>query len=405
MVNNHRYKIIALLILISINLPVSAQEKQPANSKEPIAPKDPVVSIEPAKSKKREVPKGPVKSKEIAAEFPCNAEATVFLESVLQEVHIITTNEKKVRLVTTVYYQGGLEITNEAWLKILGLRISGTMENVVVKSGDFGSGRPGTKESKLSFPYPGEAKKLSPTGIAVLDSAGNWINKKSNIRRNIILYIPAHAKADIESRYGGITLENNMGEVTIRINSANLTMKDVDVCHVNSNYARIYADSINNMKAEVKNGSFSAKNIGHLEITSRNSTIEITGIQKLDILSEADQYEIEDAGVIAGIKSYGDFRVTSLKTSFDITGKSSNVKIRIIEPTVSLVKIDDQYADLRLPVGNLKNYTVSFEGGSTNTYASFEKTNVTDHSFNAASGTGKPTTFNLKCNNCTVDFK
>jgi hypothetical protein len=429
MAYHYAYKIIALLFLVSTVHLASAQDKKPAKPTDPVDARESVKSKEPtkhtksaqtakgAKPAKTAEPATPAKSREVTAEFPCDAEAVVFLENMLYGIHIIATSDNKVRAVTTVQYHGP-DISNDQWLKILGLQLSGTTKNIVVRTGGSRAENQASRVIVNRVYKKGTTdvytKTLLPNGIAILDSGGNWVNKKSNIRRTIVLYIPARAKTDIESRYGDITLESNMGETKIRINNANLVMKNADVCTITSDYARIYTDQVNNMKAEIKNGSFSAKNIGHLEINSANSTIEITSIQKLDMLSELDQYDIEEAGVISGEKKYGDLRVTSLKTSFDITGNNADIKIRIIEPAVGLVKIDNKYANLRLPVSNLKNYTLSLEGGSTNTYAPFIKKDETGSSapenkdqgssFKATAGTGKPTTFNLKCNNCMVDL-
>jgi hypothetical protein len=83
------------------------------------------------------------------------------------------------------------------------------------------------------------------------------------------------------------------------------------------------------------------------------------------------------------------------------------MRIRNISPSVTLIKMGNQYADLRLPVSTLNNYTVAFEGSGGNVYSPFEKIKITDESFKALVGNpnDKPTIFQLKCNNCTVDFK
>ena len=225
---------------------------------------------------------------------------------------------------------------------------------------------------------------------------------------------------DIESKYGDINFDNDVREVKIRIDNANLTMKEVRVCHLIAGYARVYADNINQMNAEVQNGNFIVKNMGHLTMESRNSRIEITSLARLDIQSDADDYEIEEVEKIIGVKNYGELRVTSLKETFDITGKGADIKIRRIEPTVNLIKIDDQYANLRLPVGDLKNFAITFEGEGSNVYTPFEKKEqagspfkytsldnkeLAGSSVKSTTKDGMPTSFNLKCSNCTVDFK
>ena len=123
------------------------------------------------------------------------------------------------------------------------------------------------------------------------------------------------------------------------------------------------------------------------------------------MISNDDQYEMEAAGVISGGKNYGSLRVNTLKNSLDLTGVNADIKVHNIEAGVSFVKIDGQYADLRLPVDNLKDYTVIFEGRGSNIYTPFERVHATDSSFNVKVGTGKKNAFRLKCSNCTLDMK
>ena len=114
---------------------------------------------------------------------------------------------------------------------------------------------------------------------------------------------------------------------------------------------------------------------------------------------------MEEAGVIGGGKNYGSITVDTLKNSLDLKGVNDDIKVHIIEPGVSVVRIDGQYADLRLPVDNLKDYTVNFEGRGSNLYTPFERPHATDTSFNVTVGTGKKNSFRLKCSNCSVDMK
>lgn len=344
-----------------------------------------------------------VKSKEIVTEFPCDDRATIFLENILRRVNIRTTNEPKVRLVTTVYYQGDPAYTDAEWLELLHLGISGNAHNVVVKSNM--PGRPAIKTAPPSLPLKRTADTLIANGIAVFDSSGKWVNRKSDIRRNIILYIPVSAKLDIESKYSDVSLENNLEEVKVRLANGSCTMMDVMKLTVNSVYGNIYAGNIRTADADIANGRFKAKTIMALDVHSKNAVVELDLAQSVKMVSEADRYEIEEAETITGTTNYGDLRVTALKTSLDLTGVNANVKLRFIDPAATLIKIDDKYADLRLPIGYIKNYTVDFEGANSDVYAPFEKAGATDTSFKSAIGTGKGTSFQLKCNNCTVDFK
>jgi hypothetical protein len=167
----------------------------------------------------------------------------------------------------------------------------------------------------------------------------------------------------------------------------------------------VYASNIGHAEIGLNHGWFHAKDISTLVITSKVSTVELGAVGQVKMFSNDDQYEMDAAGVISGGKNYGSLRVNTLKNSLDLTGVNADIKVHNIEPGVSLVKIDGQYADLRLPVDNLKDYTVNFEGTGSNLYTPFERLHATDSSFNVKVGTGKKNSFQLKCSNCTVDMK
>src|SRR5258707_14324228 len=74
---------------------------------------------------------------EVTDEMPCDADATILIGNIIRRVTVLTTHENKVRLVTTVAYEGKSGYTNEEWLEKLELKVSGTAGNVKVKCGNM----------------------------------------------------------------------------------------------------------------------------------------------------------------------------------------------------------------------------------------------------------------------------
>jgi hypothetical protein len=355
---------------------------------------------------------------EVTDEFPCDTTATVFIGNNIRRVTVLTTHENKVRLVTSVAYEGNPGYTNEKWLEILELKVSGTPGNVNVKCGNMRpidnietmSERPSPKpfprrRRTPDLPQKQSFNNLTPNGTVVFDSLGNWLYKKGNIRRNIIVYVPAGSKLDIDSRYAEIILDSNIRVVNAHITNGSMSMKDADSLVLNSTYGSVYAANIGHAEVGLNRGWFHAKDISTLEINSKVSTVELGALSQVKMNSNDDEYEMEEAGVISGGKNYGSLVVNTLRNSLDLTGVNADIKVHNIEPGVSVVKIDGQYADLRLPVDNLKDYTVIFEGRGSNLYTPFERLHATDSSFNITVGTGKKNSFKLKCSNCTLDMK
>jgi hypothetical protein len=145
---------------------------------------------------------------------------------------------------------------------------------------------------------------------------------------------------------------------------------------------------------------------------------------------------------LQGRKNYGNLRITKLTKSIEMDGTNADVKVRNILAGVEVIKFNNKYADIRLPLKNLKNYTVNYNGPYSNVYANFERKPLvaketttkdddamakgidkaikdamkiaerygepstnTDSKFTATVGDGKGTKIDMKCQNCTVDFK
>ncbi|MDP4218438.1 MAG: hypothetical protein Q8927_19745 [Bacteroidota bacterium] len=363
---------------------------------------------------------------EVTDELPCDPGSTVYIGDIIRRVTVLTTHENKVRLVTTVAYEGTCRYSNEQWLDILELKVSGRPGHLHVKCGNMEPGEEHNFNFQLApnnlfFSPPGppapsrhrtpdlpqrkSLNDLTPNGTVVFDASGKWLYKKGNIRRNIYVYVPIGTKLDIESRYAEVIVDSNVREVNARIMNGNLTMRDADKLVLTNSYGSVYVGNIVDARVDLIHGWFHAKNMSILDINSKVSTVELGAQGKVKMISNDDQYEMESAEMISGGKNYGSLRVITLKNSLDLSGVSADIKVHNIDPDVSLVKIDGQYADLRLPVDNLKDYTVYFEGRGSNLYTPFDRGHATDSSFKVTVGTGKKNSFWLKCSNCTLDMK
>jgi hypothetical protein len=356
---------------------------------------------------------------DVVDELRCDAAPTVYIGNTIRRVTVFTTRENKVRLVTSVAYKGFCNYGDDEWLDKLELKVSGTPGEVHVKCGnmspmpekEFGSSPvpfspPANTRRTSDLPRRQIPNNLTPNGTVVFDSWGHWLHKEGNIRRNIYIYVPVGSKLVIDSRYAEIILDSNTREVNARITNGSMTMKNVERLVLNSAYGSIYADNIGHAEIGLAHGWFHAKDVPDLEITSRFSTIELGDLGQVKINSGGDQYDIEQAGAIQGEKDYGYLRINTLTKFLDLTGVNADIKVHNIAATVSSVHIDGQYADLRLPVNDLKDYTVHFEGTGSNIFTPFQRTHGGgDSGFNITAGSGKKASFRLKCNNCTVDMK
>ena len=325
-------------------------------------------------------------SKEISIETMCAANATVFVENIYRKIIVKTTSENKVKISTTVFYKGESKLTDAEWFEKMNLEIKGSNNNIVVKSASIstdntnkslrlsGLQTTGFKTGTNTFSSFSTGSKN--TTVAVFDGEGNWVKSKSNEQRVVTIYMPAGAKLDVESKFADVDIQNDLRILKADITNASLRILNIDQVNIQGKYASIKTGNIKDADIELMNGRFLGGNISTAKFDSKYSTVEFGTANTVQLESTNDQYEIDEAGEIKGHKSYGDIRITNLRNTFDLTGNNTDIKIRNLAATVSSVKIDNKYADIRLPVNNLSSYAVDFQGTNCNIYAPFEQISV-----------------------------
>ena len=377
-----------------------------------------------------------LKSKEVSVEITASKTADIYIENTQRNIQIKTWDQPKVKVVTTIYYEGeGTKVSDEEWFEKLNISVKSLGNSIRIKSG--------TVSSNGSYTVGGNSWAWSSgtSGVAVFNSDGENIGTKSNIKRYVTIYIPMANKLAIESKYADVTIANNVGKLNADITNGNLELQDATTLTLRSKYANVSAGNIKNAEIEFINGRFIAKDVDDLDIDTKYSTIEIASAQKVNLISTNDEYEFDEVGTLQGRKNYGNLRITKLTKSIDMDGTNADVKVRNILAGVDVIKFNNKYADIRLPLRNLKNYTVNYTGAYSNVYANFEKKpwagkddkgdkddamtkevdkavrsamriaekygdqSQTDSKFTATVGDGKGTKIDLKCQNCTVDFK
>ncbi len=381
-----------------------------------------------------------LKSKEVSVEIEASKASDIYVENTQRSIQIKTWDQPKVKVTTTVYYEGeGSKISDAEWFEKLNISVKSLGSSIRIKSG--------TVSSSGSYTLNGNsyAWNSGSGGVAIFNSNGQNIGTKSDVKRYVTIYMPASNKLDIESKYADVTIANNIGKLNADITNGNLELQDATTFILRSKYANVSTGNIKNAEIEFINGRFNAKDIEDLDIDTKYSTIEIASAQKVNLVSTNDEYEFDELGTLQGRKNYGNLRITKLTKSIDMDGTNADVKVRNILAGVDVIKFNNKYADIRLPLRNLKNYTVNYNGPYSNVYANFEKkpwvakdekntkgekddamtvmidgavknamkiaakygdqSEATDSKFTATVGDGKGTKIDMKCQNCTVDFK
>ncbi|MCW3088434.1 MAG: hypothetical protein JWQ78_1820, partial [Sediminibacterium sp.] len=285
-----------------------------------------------------------LKSKEVSKEIVTPKNGEIYIENSSRGIVVKTWDQQKVKVTTTVYYEGESKLTDEEWLEKMNLSLKTLGTSVKIKSGSVGGG--------MYYPYTsGTSGMISSSGggVAIFNSNGQNVGTKSNLKRIVTITVPAGSKLDIESKYADVQLPGNIGDANVDITNGNLEAEDLNKLILRSKYSNVNIGDVKTAEVEFLNGRFSAKNIDDLDIDSKYSTIEMALAKKLVLRSTNDEYEIEEVGEARGRKSYGNLRITKLISSLEVDGTNADVRVRNVSPTVSLIKLDDKYADVRIP--------------------------------------------------------
>ncbi len=398
-----------------------------------------------------------LKSKEISKEVDAPQNGEIFLENASRNIQIKTWDQQKVKVTATIFYEEDAKLSDDALFENASLSLKAIGSSVKIKSGTMGYGNYSYGLSSTS----GFSSFQQGQSVMIATAPGVYINTKNSSKMLVTITIPAGYKLDIESKYADITLPARLGDLSVVIANGSMEGENLGKLKLRSKYANIHVGNIASADIELTNGRFSAKNINDLELDSKYSSTELATVKKLVLKSINDEVEVEEAGDVRGRKNYGNLRITHLTGSLDLEGSNADIRIRNLEASVKQVKINDRYADIRIPLNAIKDFAISFEGSYSSVYGNFDKKAVAEvaddkksekvsvsattiqvegremppsgtkvvkgtiiggtiplgstyintsgndnpSKFTASAGDGKGLKIDIKCQNCTVDFK
>jgi len=336
----------------------------------------------------------------IQKEYSVSKNCQVKISSTSRNINLISWNEDKVKVVVTGYTKVDAASIEDK-LEKLGITIHqlGAMLNINLKEGEY---------SNVSINENG-INIESEEGTVVIDTLNGVKIEKSNSKKSITIFVPQHSKLGVNSKYGNLSFKNEFKQLNLDITNGNVDAEKVGSLMLTSKYANFTAGDIEEAEVDFINGNFTINNINKAELDTKYSNVEITSVKTVTFSSTNDEYELDEAGEVKGTKNYGNFRIGKLTESIELFGTNADIKIRNVATTVTSVKFDDKYADIRLPLKALKNYSVKFAGAYSTVYANFDIINREggdeNYKFSAIVGNVSGTKIDMKCINCTVDLK
>ncbi|MFT4202417.1 MAG: hypothetical protein QM610_00765 [Chitinophagaceae bacterium] len=219
------------------------------------------------------------------------------------------------------------------------------------------------------------------------------------------IYIPKNHKLSIDSKYGNVSLDNDLDNAKIVSKYGNIETKNVDNLTVRNEYGNVYTLNVKDADIELRSGKLKMQNAENLKIDSRNASVDLEEVGNIRVESSNDNYDITSVKELNANKNYGSFRLTTLNGKMQFNGVNSDIKIRNIAPSVSNIDITNKFAKIALPFTDIKNYNISVNGNYNSTFDDFTKKVNGDNGFTASGGSGSGLTTNINCSNCQLDFK
>jgi len=308
-----------------------------------------------------------LKSKEVSQEINMPKSGEIYIENSSRSIQVKTWDQQKVKVVTTAYFEKESTLTDAEWFEKMGISLKALGSSVKIKSGatSFGSYSYTTGGQTVAMGYPSTIVK------------SGTISRYGNTNKKVLtIYVPTGSKLDIETKYSEVQLPAGIGDVLLDITNGSFEAENLNKLRLRSKYSNANLRDIKEAEIEFANGRFTANNIDDLEIESKYSTIEMASAKKIKIVSTNDEFEVEDVTDIRGRKNYGNLRITRLAGSIEMDGSNADVKIRNVGANVKLIKINNRYSDIRIPLRDMKNYAVDFMGSYSTVYGDFERTAV-----------------------------
>lgn len=308
-----------------------------------------------------------LKSKEVSQEINMPKSGEIYIENSTRSIQVKTWDQQKVKVVATAYFEKENTNTDAEWFERLGISLKALGSSVKIKSGSYSFG---------TYSYTTSGQNVVVGYPTTINKSGTISRSSIDNKRMLTIYVPVGSKLDIETKFSELQLPANIGEVLLDITNGSVEAENLNKLRLRSKYSNANLRDIKEAEIEFANGRFTANNIDDLDIESKYSTIEMAAAKTIKMVSTNDEFEVEDVTDIRGRKNYGNLRITRLTGSIEMDGSNADVKIRNVGANVKLIKINNRYADIRIPLRDMKNYAVDFLGSYSTVYGDFERKEI-----------------------------
>ncbi len=292
------------------------------------------------------------RTRELLTEITCMAGDTVYINNHYKKVIVKVFPHQKLRLSTTITYSDSINERDTEIFKKMGIALSRTNNSVIATVN-------GVK-------HPAAARdgsdKSNPQRDNIEDAICKDLNAENNARRPVVIELPDNVVIFLNTQYADASIENYVSNINAEINNGFLTMRNAGNAFIKSKYSTVTAGNLKKADLNLSSSKFTAGNITAMSVVSNTSHMQLTDCNAMTITSVSDEYVVEKAGSITGNKDFGKFNIQNLKDQLVLSGSNADVKINNVGLESPLIKISSKYADLKVPVYDLQNYSIYYEG-------------------------------------------
>ena len=363
-----------------------------------------------------------LEKKVISFETKCDMDALVTIKDMGRKLVVKTWDQPKIKIETVIFTEAAFDPKDIDWKRDMNIGVDQQKEGITISKLNTGYT---TVSDEPTVNARGSDKAVATAGDAAVKYTNATIVNRGEVRdarmfkvngkSELVIYVPFNARLNVVSRYNELSINNNMVSVELDLMNTDLKMLDADKATIKSRYGSVKTGNIKDAAINLVNCKFTSGDLDKLVIDSRYSTIVFKYAAEVNIKSFSDKYNILRAGYVTATKSFGDLNISLLENSIKLTGSSADLNIKLIDSAVKTIQVDNKYANMKLPVEQLLNYSLQFGGNYSNVFTGIEKlktnsgdsTKKADHVFSKiagnAAGAGKG--FIVNCSSCSVDFR
>ena len=286
------------------------------------------------------------RSRQLSMEISCFDGDTVYINNNYKKVIIRIVPQQRLKLSTAIVYKEAMNERDAILLNGMGIEFDRTATSVTTTINNIKAG-----EGKYKLPK----NNLAATKYKEL-------NSETNVKQTLFIEVPGNARLFLNTKYAESCVEDYVNNINAEIYNGSLKMGNAGNLVLKTKYSTINVDDINKADLNFLNTSFTAGNIADIKVVSAASTVHLNNCSTMNMSSISDEYRVEKAGTVSGSKNFGKFNIVSLQERLEIKGTNADLKINSFSYEAPFIKIDSKYADLKLPLYDQKNYSLYYEG-------------------------------------------